>query len=179
MCKWFKKDVIPIPIPIPPTPVMPKEPPSLDEYIQWVREQVGPIPRYETSWNEMRTELNTLGIRCMIKDGDIPDLRIFHTDAANLIKIVPYLTFSGEYYVAELDVDCDDYAEWAHGLASLIFNLNGICQAWGQVPEGPHAFSISRVGPMQYKLFEPNAAFNYPAELFDFGEHDYKPERWK
>lgn len=151
--------------------------PSLEAYDGWVRQQVGTIPRYESTWNEVKAELESLGLQCMVSDA--PDVRVFYTDEATLAKMIPFLTYSAEYYVAELDIDCDDYAMWAAADARRIFKVGGVFQAGGWMPLGYHAWSIGKVAPMQYKLWEPNAGFECAGDLFNFGDNEYNPNKWK
>lgn len=157
----------------------PERPPTLEAYDNWVRQQVGEVPRYETSWGEVKVELQNLGLRCMIKDEDIPDFKMFHTDETTLTKMIPFLTYPADYYVAFLEIDCDDYADWASADASRIFKISGVRKVWGWMPLGYHAWSISRIAPMRYKLFEPNAGFDCAGELFNFGYFGYNPNKWK
>ena len=150
--------------------------PTLDDYIAFTRKQVGEIVRYETTWGEVKVELETNGLACMISDA--PDTRVFYTDEVSLVKMVPYLTFAADYYVAGLDIDCDDYSMWAAALARLIFKVNGIYQCWGDMPLGYHAFELA-YQPNSYKLWEPNAGFVYAGDLFLPGENGYIPRKWK
>lgn len=154
-----------------------EKPPSLEEYDNWVRQQVGDVPRYETTWEQVKAELSVLGLKCMISDA--PDVKVFYTDEATLAKMIPFLTYPADYYIAELEIDCDDYSMWAASDARRIFKTNGIYQAWGWMPLGYHAFSVAKIGPSQYKLWEPNAGFECAGELFNFGENEYNPDKWK
>jgi len=152
-------------------------PPTYEEYYEWVRQQVGVIPKHESTLVEVRQELKTLGLVCM--DESIPDTRVFSTDEASLTKMIPFLTYPADYYVAELDIDCDDYSMWAAADARKIFKVNGIYQVWGHMPLGYHAWSVGRVAAGKYLLWEPNAGFECAGELFAFGIHEYRPEKWK
>jgi len=150
---------------------------SLDAYIQYARKQAGYIPRTEVLLSDVKAELEALGLKCMLTSD--PDIRVFYTDEFTLTRIFPFLTFSAEYYVASLDVDCDDYSKWAAGFASLIFSVNGVFQVWGDSPGGPHAWSMAKVGISLYKHWEPNAGFKFAGELFNADEHMYIPKKWK
>ena len=151
--------------------------PSLDGYVAYVRKQVGKIERYETTWGEVKAELDGSGLECMIGDS-APDARVFYTDEASMVKMLPYLTFAADYYVAQLDIDCDDYSMWVAALARMIFKVNGIYQCWGKTPLGFHAFSLFYL-PGRYKIWEPNAGYAYAGELFSAGENGYVPMKWK
>jgi len=152
-------------------------PPTYEKYYDWVRQQVGDIPKHETMLSDVRQELKSLGLVCM--DESIPDIHVFSTNEATLIKMVPFLTYPADYYVAELDIDCDDYSMWAAADARKIFKVNGIYQVWGSMPLGYHAWSIGRSAAGKYLLWEPNAGFEYAGEVFAFGTHNYQPEKWK
>jgi len=172
MC-LFKKKVVAVVVPPPPLV------PSLEDYDNYVRQQVGDVPKLETTWEEVKAELASLGLTLMLKDGCLPDTKIFHTNEAALILMVPFLTYPADYYVAELEIDCDDYSKWASADSSRIFKLSGALQIWGHMPLGYHAFSGMRIAPVKYKLWEPNAGFECAGELFDFSEHEYTPDKWK
>jgi len=118
-----------------------------------------------------------MGLHCMAPNA--PDMKQNYTSAFVLAKIVPFLTYSAEYYVAALEVDCDDYAKWAAADASRIFNINAVYQCWGTMPLGYHAFNLAIVGDRKYKLWDANAGFPYAGELFDEGQHGYRSEKWK
>ena len=150
---------------------------SIEEYYDWVRAQVGEIPRHETYWGIVVEELQALGITWMCNAA--PESRVFYTDENILAKIIPFLTYPADYYVASLKIDCDDYSLWAQADVSKIFNLNSVFQTWGYVPEGYHAFSLAKVGDNQYRIWEPNAGFAVAGELFEIGTYGYKPEKWK
>ena len=91
-------------------------PPSREEVDRWMRNQVGEIPRFEMTWGDVMLDLQALGLRCMSPDA--PDYKIYYTDEEHLAKISPFLTYPADYYVAELEIDCDDYAKWAAADAS-------------------------------------------------------------
>ncbi len=151
--------------------------PSLIEYDNWVRLQVGDIPRFQTTWNQVKDNLAELGIECMIKDA--PDTNVFYTDEATLTKMTKFLVYPADYYVWDLEIDCDDYAMWAASDARRIFKVNGIYQAWGNMPLGYHAFSLGLVGENRYKLWDANAGFLYAGELFSRGDNGYLPDKYK
>ena len=156
-----------------------EKPPTLEAYDSYARQQVGDVPRYESTWAEVKAGLQSLEVRCMIKDEDVTDLRVFHTDEATLARMIPFLTYPADYYVAELDIDCDDYSMWAASDARRIFKVNGVYQVWGWMPLGYHAWSLGIVGQGRYKLWEPNAGFESAGDLFKAGEYGYNPEKWK
>ena len=137
-------------------------------------------------WHSIISELTELGLELMLKDKFQPDKYTYHVDEEDWRKVVPYLTFSGEYYVYTPEApDCDDYAKKASAEASFQFHLSCF-ECWGDSPyispdnpTGRHAFSLVRVGAKDYRIFEPNAAFEEAGELFKFGEHEYKPDAWR
>ena len=151
--------------------------PDLDEYIAYVRKQVGTINLQETTLAIVKTELKALGITPMFTTA--PDYKVFYPDEVSLEKMIPFLTFSAEYYIAKLGIDCDDYAMWAAALARLIFECNGIYQAWGNMDLGYHAFNIVKVGENLYRLWEPNSGFAWAGEPFEIGTHNYLPDKFK
>ena len=161
-------DKIPMPEP---------EPPSLEAYDNWVRQQVGTITRYETTWLKVKAELEALGLKCMASDA--PDTKVFYVSETSLAKMIPFLTYPADYYVAELDIDCDDYSKWAASDASRIFKVNGIWEVWGMTPLGYHALSLAKLTGNKYKLWESNAGFEYAGTVFSFGDYEYTPNKWK
>jgi CRISPR type III-A-associated RAMP protein Csm4 len=48
------------------------------------------------------------------------------TDEETLARMVPFLTYPADYYVAELEINCDDYARWAAADARRIFLIQGV-----------------------------------------------------
>ena len=83
---------------------------SLDDYIEFVRSEVGEIERYEIDLETIKAELKALNMIPMFTR--IPEFKQFYVNEETLIRIVPYLTYSAEYYVSSLEIDCDDYAMW-------------------------------------------------------------------
>jgi len=132
---------------------------------------------FDVAWFNIVNELKELGIECMLKVKHVPDALIRFTDEEGWRAIVPFLTFPGEYYVEGVS-DCDDYARWATADSSKKFKINGCLECWGKIPE-PHAFNLVRIAPGEYRLFEPNAAFAWAGELFEFGAHNYFSEYWR
>jgi len=162
MC-WFRKK-----------PVIP----TLEAYDDWVREQVYPIVAYETTWYQVRDELAVLGIKCMYAEEDLPDFKVVSASLDSLIRMIPFLTYPADNYVAEV-ADCDDYAMWAASDARRIFKVNGIFQVWGDTPLGFHAWNIARVGDGYYRMFDANAGFPFAGTTFSAGENEYVPKKWK
>ena len=152
-------------------------PPTLREYDEWVRSQVGEIPRQEMPWGDLVDMLAAHGIRAMAPD--MTDYKIRFTDEETLARMVPFLTYPADYYVAELEINCDDYARWAAADARRIFHVQGMYEVWGNTPYGYHAWSLGIVDFDKYKLFEPNAGFPFAGELFAAGENGFMPEKWK
>jgi len=152
--------------------------PTLEAYDNWVRQQVGDIPRYQTTWGQVKAELDALGLECMIKN-DAPDFYVYHTDEVSLARMAPYLTYPADYYTQELDIDCDDYAMWSASDARRIFKVNGIYQCFGDMPDGYHAFPLAKVGVGEYKIWDSNAGFLCAGKPFNFGDYDYQPRKWK
>ena len=156
---------------------VPKPADYADLYYTWVQAQVGVIPLFGITYQDMKNELADLGLGCMIDT--FPDTTVYHTDEVTLAKLVPYLTYPADYFVINLDIDCDDYSRWASSDASKLFKVNGVCQCWGDMPLGYHAWSMSRVGEKHYMLWDPNAGFEWAGSLFEFGKHGYQPRKWK
>ena len=151
--------------------------PDLSAFIEYARREVGEIVRHETTWNDVKFELESYGIVCML-GVSAPDKRVFFTDEATMVRMLPFLTFAANHYVAELDIDCDDYSMWAAAFARLLFRVNGVLQCWGDMPLGYHAFNLVYLSG-GYKLWEPNAGYLYAGELFESGENSYLPRKWK
>jgi len=140
-------------------------------------------PVHQLPWAELITSLLALGLEPMIKYDYPPDKYITYTDEASWEKIVPFLTYPAELYVAEA-ADCDDYSKWATADSSKLFNLNGCLQCWGDMPLGYHAWNLvitasDAVSTTSYKLFDANAGFPHAGKLFNPMDNGYKPEAWK
>jgi len=129
-------------------------------------------------WDTVVAELKGLGLVLINKDGFQPDYYIQYVDEEDWQKLVPFLTFSGEYYVLGIEPlpDCDDYAKKASVEAAFKFHVSCL-ETWGDTPYGRHAFSLVKVGEKAYRIFEPNAGFEEAGELFKFGE--YRPDCWR
>jgi len=148
---------------------------TLDDYIRYVRSHFGKIPRYEVSFDELKAELADMGLRCMT---DMPDYKKHYTDLDTLREIIPWLTYRADYYISELEINCDDYALWAAADARQIFNIQGVWQCWGDTPLGYHAWNIAKT-PGAWVQFESNAGFPFAGEPFAIGENGYIPKVWK
>lgn len=160
------------------------EPPTLEDYDQYVRNQVQIDKRHEINWNNMVILLqNNLGIEPMSQFR--PDTKKYFVDPPVLQQMIPFLTYPAEDYIYSYYIDCDDYAKWAAADARRIFRVNGIFECWGNVklyedkPPEAHAFCLAIASYASVKLFEPNAGFPWAGELFDIGEHGYEPKYWK
>ena len=151
--------------------------PALREYDDWVRAQVGIIPRWEMPWGDLVDMLAAYGIRAMAPD--MPDYKIRFTDEETLARMVPFLTYPADYYVAELEINCDDYARWAAADARRIFHIQGVYDVWGDMPLGYHAWSLAVIDFDKIRFFDSNAGFPYAGELFKTGDYGYIPEKWK
>jgi len=134
-------------------------------------------PRYEATWPDVVSELKSLGIELMLKDGFMPDFVVSYTDKESWDKIIPYLTFPADMYV-DGDADCDDYSKLASAKSAMSFKRNGCFQVWGDSPNGYHAFNIVKT-EKSYMLFEPNAGFKHTGELFRNGQYGYLARSWK
>lgn len=155
-----------------------KSPPTLREYDNWVRTQVGDVPRQEMLWNDLVDMLKAQGLQPMLSHP--PDYKIRFTNEETLVKMLPFLTYPADYYIAELEIDCDDYARWAAADARRIFRIQGVYEVLGQTDLDYHAWSLGIVDFNRYKLFDSNAGFPFAGELFDKGGgYNYQPEKWK
>ena len=154
-----------------------KSPPTLREYDGWVRAQVGEVQRQEMLWQDLVEMLAVHGLTAMVQD--MPDYKVRFTNKETLAKIAPFLTYPADYYVAELEINCDDYARWAAADARRIFRIQGIYEVWGNTPYGYHAWSLGIIDFDKFRLFEPNAGFPFAGELFADGENGFIPEKWK
>ena len=158
--------------------------PTLRQYDDWVRSQVGSIPRWEMPWGDLVKMLSAYGLEAM--SPHIPDYRIRFTDEETLARMVPFLTSPADYYVAELEINCDDYARWAAADARRIFHIQGVYEVWGWIPSPwqpdrleYHAWSLGIVSFDSIKLFYSNAGFPWAGELFSVSDYGYMPEKWK
>lgn len=156
-----------------------KSPPTLRAYDDWVRSQVGEVPRQEMTWQGMVEMLSSHGLTLMLSSSSVPDYKVRFANEETLAKMVPFLTYPADYYIAELEINCDDYARWAAADARRIFRIQGVYEAWGWTPLGYHAWSLGIIDFDKYRLFEPNAGFPFAGELFESGENSYMPEKWK
>ena len=156
----------------------PIEPPTLEAYDNYVRQQVGTVPILWIKFQELKVNLAELGLECRMRDDYQPDTWVAYTNEESWAKIIPFLTYSASYYVAE-GADCDDYARWAAVDASRIFKLNGCLEGWGLMPQGGHAWGLVMTSPKGYKLFEPNAGFEYAGELFANKDNEYNTKSWE
>jgi hypothetical protein len=163
-----------------------KSPPTLREYDDWVRAQIGKVPRQKMLWQDLVDMLAAHGLTAMLSHP--PDYKIRFTNEETLAKMVPFLTYPADYYVAELEINCDDYARWAAADARRIFHIQGVYEAWGWITvpyetgerREYHAWSLGITGFDRFKIFENNAGFPFAGELFDVGQkYDYHPEKWK
>lgn len=136
------------------------------------------FPVFDIKWAELKSELESLGVQCMLKPEHVPDDFVRHTDEASWAKIMPFLVYPADLYVAGV-ADCDDYARWAASDSSKKFKLNGCLECWGDMPLGYHAFNLVRIAPLEYRLSDHNAGFSYAGELFKFYEHGYIPKYWR
>jgi len=139
-------------------------------------------PRYVITWKELIANLDELGLELMLKSKFKPDYNVSYTDETGWAKIIPYLVFPADMYVAE-DADCDDYAKAASAKAAMEFKRNGCFQCWGTVDneqaKGRHAFNLVITGVKSFKLFDPNSGFPYAGKLFGQGEYGYIARAWK
>ena len=148
---------------------------TLDDYVQSVRQQVPVVPRFVILYSELVAQLRSLGVEPM---SNLPDYRKRYTDLSTLQILLPYLTYRADYYISELDIDCDDYARWAAADARRLFNIQGVWECWGDTPAGYHAFNIA-LTEEGFFLFEPNAGFQHAGELFRIGKYGYQPKLWR
>lgn len=160
------------------------EPPTLEDYDQYVRDKVRIDKRYEIDWVNLKIFLeNNFGIEAMSEFR--PDTKKYFVDENTLKQMTPYLTYPADDYIYDYYIDCDDYAQWATADARRIFRVNGIFECWGNLklydnsPPGAHAFCLAITSYATVKLFEPNAGFPWAGELFNIGEHGYTPLYWK
>ena len=154
-----------------------KSPPTLRAYDEWVRAQVGDVPRQEMLWQDLVSMLASHELTAMLSHP--PDYKIRFTNEETLARIVPFLTYPADYYVAELEINCDDYARWSAADARRIFHIQGVYEVWGSTPYGYHAWSLGIIDFDKFRLFEPNAGFPFAGELFAAGENGFIPEKWK
>jgi hypothetical protein len=111
-------------------------------------------------------------------DDNLPDVNFYYTDSADWKKIIPYLTYSAEYYAESERKDCDDYSKKASADASFYLGLN-VIQAWGTMPDGYHAFNLVKTDT-GYMVFEPNAGWECAGELLELdNKYEWKADKWK
>jgi len=64
------------------------------------------LPIHDISWGEAEDLFARHNIELMLKSNNQADFYLHYTDTQWWQKLVPYLTYSGEYYAEALDVDC-------------------------------------------------------------------------
>lgn len=138
--------------------------------------------RYLVTWQEVVEYLESYGLTCMLKEGYRPDTGMTITDRKGWDKIVPNITYSGEYYVAEV-ADCDDYSQKASADSGFYYRRKAL-QCWGDTPDGYHAFCLCLIADADHHiighvLFEPNAGFKCAGKTFLPLENGYLPQSWK
>ena len=137
----------------------------------------GDFPIHSIAWSNLKAMLAALGLECQKKDQFAPDYYIYYTSEEGWVDLTPYLVYPASYYVAER-ADCDDYSGWATADASRKFKLSGCLYVEGTINNEPHAWSLVITGPNTFKMFEPNAGWPWAGELFEVGEHGYRPASW-
>lgn len=155
---------------------------ELVDEIDRLKEQYEPelpanYPIYSMTWQALKAMLASHNVELMLKSQFVPDGDIFYTDRESWTKIIPFLTFPADDYVADA-ADCDDYARWASAASSKLFKLNGCLECWGHMPLGFHGFNLVITGSESFALHEPNGGFGL-GELFEQGEEDYTAESWR
>lgn len=140
------------------------------------------FPTFKVRFREMADELADLGIECQYKVKFKPDTYVLHTTIEAMAKIVPFLTYSGEYSAYQ-GADCDDYAIWAFADGSKLFQLGyAVFPVWGDMPLGKHAWAGTKVRigtKVEFRYWEPNAGYPYAGVLFKASEHGYYPKSWR
>ena len=109
----------------------------------------------------------------------IPDKHFFYTDDASWELIQKSLTYPADYFVSVERKDCDDYSKKASADGSFYYGLN-VLQAWGDSPEGFHAFNLVMVNLNSWRVFEPNAGFACAGKLMELANKDgWLVRKWK
>jgi len=155
----------------------------LEKEIAELKQQYEPVlptgyPTFDVKWTDLKLELESLGVECMLKPAHIPDALVRHTNEESWAKIMPFLVYPADLYVEQV-ADCDDYARWATADSSRLFKLNGCLECWGDSKWGYHAFSLVRVAPGEYRISEPNAVAPWAGTLMRFGDNGYMPKYWR
>lgn len=122
----------------------------------------------------MRT-LSLVGITAL-SSRDPLDNRIWVCSGAELDRIVPYLTRSGDDYVAEI-ADCEDYAMWAAAKAALDYHASTIRLVLGDSDYGYHSYLVMVDLDGHVAVSEPNAAFTHAGRRMEIGEEGYIPRK--
>ena len=99
------------------------------------------------------------------------------TTESELKRIAPYLVYSAEWYISELEIDCEDYALQAQCDAAFKFHVSGVRMGLGNMPLGYHGFPITLSKEGNIWLLEPNAGFEYAGEWFQLGGHFFSPDK--
>ena len=142
------------------------------------------LPSFETfpvKVSAVKEMLESHGIECMLKDKYVlADYDFHYIKEEDWLIALPYLTYPANFYVAELDIDCDDYSRWGSSDCSKLFKVNANLQCWGDTPYGYHAFSLALTGANSFKIFEPNAGFPCAGQLMNKdNEYGWLPKSWK
>jgi len=134
---------------------------------------------FSMHWEDLVSLLTENGLEIMLKANFEPDYDIYYSDEEGWASIVPFLTYSAEYFAESERKDCDDYSKKAAADAGFDFGLYGV-QAWGDSPYGRHAFDLAITSPTTFKLWEPNAGFvEVAGGLFEQGEYGWRARSWK
>ena len=144
----------------------------------WVRSPPSKYAKYQMSWNELCTLMDSYGITKQVKDAFLPDFDVFYTDANSWVTIMPWVQIvSGAYKPTKFD--CDDFARKCVADTAFYFGLNGCVNLWGRTPLGQHAFVGLPISKQELLICEPNKGFNFSGKLFKPTENGYFPTSWK
>lgn len=144
-------------------------------------EPVIPIPQI-TKWGIQRHYLvqflEQAGIGAILEDEPfVFDTMYYYTDLEGWGEVLYDLVFASELYNPIFD--CDKYALRAYIECCLRHKMNTLLPCLGTLKDEGHAFNIfphgDETGFKGLKLWEANEGLAWSGEIFEIGEHNYKP----
>ena len=141
----------------------------------WKKKAPEKVIGVDISRQAYMTTLSAVGIE-PLSSRDPLDVRIRVASGSELDRIVPFLTRSGDDYVAEV-ADCEDYAMWAAAKASLDFHASTVRLVIGDSDYGYHSYLVMVDLDGHVSVSEPNAAFAHAGRRMEIGEEGYVPRK--
>ena len=128
------------------------------------------------SRSEFLAEMAKVGIQ-PIDLGTPLDSVMSITSESEFERIAPYLVYPADWYLGDLQIDCEDYALQAQCDAAFKFHVSGVRLGLGWMPLGYHGFPVTLSKQGNVWLMEPNAGFPYAGKWFTIGANSYLPNK--